>query len=387
MMRNRSAGNLARGALVGFGFFAMGNHGATCQQDHGPGDHGAGPVKTLRGFGNSIGAGYAGANPFPRQRDSYFIYYGQEAAADRGWQIDYFGVFDSGEHTGPLQGGDLGIGSNGSIYFHMTDNPSYVSNADIVTVEAGGNDFLYARDQFVGNCNLGTLDARIDRWRQDWDLVVNYLAQNRNPQGITRGMSIYYPDPNNDGRDGTGPQCDGQFVYDILLPRLLSAGDYTCSTLEANGFRCADGFAVMNCDEDPNGNPDFACPNKRVLQALADSGTCPRVAPPQNSVYQYPVMDPNCIAANIDFSAFQDPSSVNKGGVNRDFILSDDTHPSDAGHRALGTAQTNLGFEDYLGDDNGPSGENSYQACVDNADNDDDGQYDCDDPDCANFCQ
>ena len=387
MKESRKARWATRFALWTFAFGSLGSHGATCEQDQGPDSYGSGPTKTLRGFGNSIGAGYAGANPFPRQRDSYFNYYGQAMAADRGWQVEYHGIFDSGEHTGPQQSGDLGIGSSGSIYAHMLSTSSYVRNADVLTIEAGGNDFLYSRSQFRSNCDQGLLDERLDRWKQDWDLVLGYISANRNTYGLTVGMSIYYPNPDDDGRNGSGPTCNGTSLYEVLLPRLLSAADYTCSTLEAAGFKCVDSFAVMNCDADAHGNPDFDCPNKRTLQDLESSGTCPRLPPLPGAVYTWPAMDPDCIAAHIHPSALKDPRSLHKAGNIVNYIQSDGTHPNDAGHVALGNAHLDLGFHDYLGSNNsGPFPEDTYQGCIDGLDNDGDGDFDCSDSDCSPYC-
>jgi lysophospholipase L1-like esterase len=338
----------------------------------GPTTTGSGPVaKDYAAFGDSIAAGYKDGT-FPGQIKSYVGYYADSAAASQSWTITYRGYTTSGETTSQIEA-------------RMRNNLSALRSAEIISWDAGGNDFLDARSDFYGNCNLGALDTALANWRADWDVLLDTVEANGGttadsaPKFVT--MNVYYPNPAKDASQS----CNGRTRYEHLLPRLLAAGDYMCSTAESRGWRCADTFAAMNCAEDASGNPDFNCPNKRYLQNLVDSGICPRSVP-GGAPYSEPSIDPNCIRDHLDatgdWGAFYDPAAVPKNGVVKDYMQGDDTHPNAAGHQAIAAAHHQLGYDDVQGN----QVENSYALCIDYQDNDGDGQDDCDDSDCAAFC-
>ena len=342
----------------------------TCTQNFGPIDTGNGPVdKTYHAFGDSIPAGYVDGFT-PGQSKSYVGYYADDAAADRNWTITYRGTTTSGETTPQINS-------------RMNSNLSRLRESDIFTWDGGGNDFLDARSNFYGNCNVGALDAALDTWRANWDAVLNTVENNVGTQAasapLIRTMNVYYPNPD----ENRANFCGNQSQFEILLPRLLAAGDYMCATAEDRGWRCADTFAPMNCNEDANGNPAFNCPNKRYIQNLVDSGICPRNL---NGPYASSTIDPACITAHLnntgDWSNLRDPRSVNKNGSNRNLIQGDRTHPNGEGHDRIGAAHHQTGYDDV----DGAHAEGSYGLCIDYQDNDNDGFADCDDADCAAFC-
>ncbi|WP_428261821.1 GDSL-type esterase/lipase family protein [Haliangium sp.] len=370
MIQKKHIRTIVRGiAFIGlFGLLAA----PTCNQPFGPTATGSGsPSKILNAFGDSIAAGYVDSFP-PGQTKSYVGFYADQAAADRGHQIVYQGFTTSGETTPQIEA-------------RMRNNLSQLREAEFFTWDAGGNDFLDARGDYYGNCNVGALDNALDAWRGDWDDLLDTVESN---VGLTaasapfiRTMNVYYPNPDQDRASG----CSGQGTrFEVLLPRLLAAGDYMCSTAEARGWRCADTIAAMNCREDGAGNPDFDCANKRYLQNLVDSGICPRNV--TSSAYASPSIDPNCIRAHLDstgdWDAFFDPARVVKNGQTLDLMQGDDTHPNSAGHRRLAGAHHDLGYDDV----EGPLVENTYAQCIDFEDNDGDGKSDCSDAGCAAFC-
>lgn len=342
----------------------------TCNQPFGPITTGNGPTsKTYHAFGDSIAAGYDDGFP-PGQIKSYVGYYADDAASDRDWTITYRGTTTSGETTPQIRS-------------RMNSNLSRLRASDIFTWDAGGNDFLDARGDFYGNCNVGQLDGALDDWRADWDALLDTVESNVGTSAssapMIRTMNIYYPNADEDRADS----CGGQSQFEILLPRLLAAGDYMCATAEARGWRCADSFTPMNCDEDANGNPAFNCPNKRYIQNLVDSGVCPRNF---NGPFASATIDPACIAAHLDStgdgSNIRDPRSVNKNGSNRNLIQGDRTHPNAEGHDRIGAAHHDTGYDDVDGNQD----ESSYALCIDYQDNDNDGVYDCDDAGCSAYC-
>lgn len=348
---------------------------ATCNQPFGPTTTGNGPVsKIYNAFGDSIAAGYKATSTTPGQIKSYVGYYADEAAIDRNWTITYRGITTSGETTPQINS-------------RMLSNLSRLKEAAIFSWDAGGNDFLGARDAYASNCSVSQLDSALNTWRADWDALIDTVRNNvgltASAPPIIRTMNVYYPNPDQD----KGRVCSGQRNrFEIMLPRLLAAGDYMCSSAERYGWRCADTFAVMNCNEDANGNPAFNCPNKRYIQRLVDQGICPRnVTSPS---FRESSISVACITAHLDatgdWSAFRDPVSVTKNGQTLTLIQTKDyTHPNEAGHARIGHAHHLTGYDDLEGD----LVENNYALCTDRQDNDGDGNVDCADSGCANYCQ
>jgi lysophospholipase L1-like esterase len=346
---------------------------ATCDQPFGPTSTGSGATyKTFNAFGDSIAAGYWDGT-FPGQIKSYVGYYADNAAQSQNWTVTYEGFTTSGETTPQINS-------------RMKNNLSQLKESDIFTWDAGGNDFLDARGNYQSNCSVSGLDNALNTWRGNWDALLDTVDAN---VGLTasaapfiRTMNTYYPNPDQD----RARQCSGQRnQYEVMLPRLLAAGDYMCATAEARGWRCADTVAIMNCNEDSNGNPDFNCASKRYIQNLVDQGICPRNV--TSSAFREPTIDPNCIAAHLDatgdWTAFHDPRSVVKGGQALNLIQNDYTHPNDEGHVRIGRAHHDTGYDDVLG----PRNENNYALCIDYEDNDGDGLTDCQDSNCAAYCQ
>lgn len=359
----------ARGIAL-FGLFAL--LGApTCDQPFGPTSTGSGPDVIYNAFGDSIAAGYKDGT-FPGQIKSYVGYYADLAAADRGWRITYQGFTTSGETTPQINA-------------RMNNNLSQLKESDIFSWDAGGNDFLDARGNFYSDCSVSNLDNALDTWRGNWDALLDTVDAN---VGLTSGsaplirtMNVYYPNPDEDRANA----CPNQRTdFEILLPRLLAAGDYMCATAEARGWRCADTFAAMNCDEDASGNPDFNCPNKRYIQNLVESGICPRNH--TSAKFREPTIDPACITAHLDATGdwwwFYDPSFIIKNGTSYNLIQGDATHPNAEGHRRIGAAHHDVGYDDVLG----ALVEDRYALCIDGQDNDGDGQSDCADGGCAAYC-
>ena len=348
--------------------------GATCDQPFGPTTTGSGTThKTYHAFGDSLAAGYKHTGLFPGQIKSYVGYYADEIAADRGWTITYRGTTASGATTT-------------QIHNRMKTNLARLREAEIFTWDAGPNDFLDARSEYYNECDSSRLMDRLEEWRADWDALLDTVRDNVGMEAASAPMirttNIYYPNPDQD----RGGACPGERNhFEVFLPILLSAGDYMCSSAEIHGWRCADSFAAMNCNEDENGNPDFRCTNKRYLQRLVDKGVCPRSV--TSPMYREPSIDPECIRAYLDatgdWAVFQDPSSVSKNGEDLDLIQVDAIHPNAQGHIRIGLAHHDIGYDDV---DNENATESNYALCVDYVDNDGDGDADCADSDCSVYC-
>jgi hypothetical protein len=283
----------------------------------------------LTAFGNSIAAGYQGL--FSSRIKSYVDYFASMATRkgemDRlPSQIDYEGFTHSGYTT--LM-----------IYEDILDHFNHrwaIRSSDIITLEAGGNDFLEARDNYADSCDERELDKAIEDWKQDWDILLAYIVENILPFAIVRTMRVYYPGVNKDKRQF----CGNKSHFEAFLPRLLRAGDYICKTSKSFGILCANAIAAMNCHESESGVDPF-CPTS-----------------------EFHLENPE-----FELAAFQDPSEVTKYRKSckhtcskkkgkrtckklcqpkrlraTNLIQDDDTHPTAWGHFYIAIEHAKLGF-------------------------------------------
>lgn len=296
----------------------------TCDQSFsGSSGTSSNPQVAYRAFGDSIPAG--NLNSGSSSAKSYVGYFADDIAAAKGWYVTYDAKTVSGETTSQINN-------------TMRSNTSRMGQAKIFSFNGGGNDLLDARAAYASNCNASALATAMNNWRSAWDAVITTVDTYVPANAAVRTMTLYYPDPNRD----KNKQCSGQRNhFEVLLPHGLAASDYMCSTAQARGWRCADAFTVMNCDEDVNGNPSPRCPNKAWLENLA-AGACPRGASG--------MMDHNCIRNHLDVTGdwayFKDPSSLSKGLTSVNLIQGDYVHPNQAGHDRLGAAHHALGYDD-----------------------------------------
>ncbi|MEO0606016.1 MAG: hypothetical protein AAF211_31600, partial [Myxococcota bacterium] len=235
------------------------------------------------------------------QQKSYYEYYAEEAAVDLNADIFYDSDAVSGYTTNQIRG---------------TMGSSELANADAIVWSAGGNDFLDARSDYRGNCNLSQLENAIgiDRstglpispatgWVADWNDLISRVETRANPSARIRTMNIYYPAVAVD----QGAFCGSTSDFDQFLPLLLAAGDYICDTAWDRGWDCANSIDVMNCD---NGNV----------------ANCP------TTYLEWVSLGGNAFSGN-----FEDPLAVGK-------LVSDNTHPNATGHREIGEAHADLGY-------------------------------------------
>ncbi len=255
-------------------------------------------TESWQGYGNSIMAGYCG---IACQRDSYLIYYAEAASGALDATIHY----DSDAVSGHL-----------TTQVRDQMSTSELPSADAVIWSAGGNDFLDARGDFRGSCDVAALEAAlgIDRstglpmephqgWVADWDSLIGKVEANVSPGARVRTMNIYYPGVNDD----LSRSCGSTSHFQTFLPLLLAAGDYMCSTAWERGYDCADTIWAMNCD-------------------MGTIDDCPTTYAEWFSL------------GGDQFSGnFGDPRALGK-------LISDDTHPNERGHRDIAAAHNLLGY-------------------------------------------
>lgn len=249
-------------------------------------------------YGDSIIAGYCG---IACQTDSYLVYYAELAGPELNADINY----DSD-----------GVSGNTTSQIEDQMSTSELSSADAVIWSAGGNDFLDARSDYRSNCNLTQLEDAlgIDRstglpqvphtgWVADWDSLLDRVSNNVSSTARVTTMNVYYPGVSVD----QGNFCGSDSHFDTFLPLLLAAGDYMCTTAEAEGYGCADAIDAMNCD----------------FGGVTD---CP------STYAEWVSLGGDAFTGN-----FGDALSLGK-------LQSDNTHPNATGHQDIADAHDALGY-------------------------------------------
>lgn len=292
----------------------------TCDQSFEGSKGETGPVVQYRAFGDSIPSGNKGSSSERTSYGSYVNFFAADAAAANGWRVNYKTKTVAGETTSAI---------NNTM--NESAQRAMLAQADIITFNGGGNDFLDAQAAYKSSCNKTALVNAINSWKGSWDNVIATVRAYANPDAMIRTMTIYYPHPDKDRSDS----CSGEPVFEAVFPLGLAASHYMCVTAEAEGWRCADALRAINCPTD-----DPRCPDMEWLYNLeAGVGTvaghrCPRV--------NGGMMDHECIkdylAISGDGAYAQDPSNT--------LLQSGDIHPNEAGHNAIADAHHALGYDD-----------------------------------------
>lgn len=265
-------------------------------------------------FGDSIVAGYCGL--FCRL-DSYGIYYGQDIANGTDARVDYRGRAMSGEVMS-------------QIYSRMQSNLSDLKAGDYLTLEGCGNDFLNARSTYRGqsNCTDETVLANaLATCKTNMVKALDLLAANKKATAKVRVMALYYPGVNDD----KGRSCNGMSHFDIFLDYILEADWFTCNEAWKRGFECADGLAALNAaDVDTAADPDAQIDAAQIrLTKSIDLN---------NFAGYYTRVQPNrAVITDAHAKRLTATSTV-------DYLQSDNTHPTAAGHRRLAAEHTALGL-------------------------------------------
>ncbi|HSK04425.1 MAG TPA: GDSL-type esterase/lipase family protein [Kofleriaceae bacterium] len=256
-------------------------------------------------FGDSIAAGYCGI--FCRN-DSLTVRYARHVANGRDARVSYRGRAMSGEVMSQIAG---------RVESNLTD----LRAADYVTIEGCGNDFLDARSTFRSSSNCADespLANALATCKTQMVRALNKIAVERKAGSMVQVMALYYPGVNSD----KSRSCNGMSHFDIFLDYLAEANWFTCNEAWKRGFKCTDGLAAFNAADvdtalDPDTTPDAA--QIRISEAVDFNNF---------AGYYSRVYGNRAVITDANTKRVSATSTV-------DYLLSDDTHPTNAGHQRL----------------------------------------------------
>lgn len=269
-----------------------------------PGDGSFTTTRVVTTFGNSIAAGFCGI--FCRN-DSYTVRYGRLVANARDARVSYRGRAVSGEVMSQIVG-------------RIDSNRADLAAADYVTLEGCGNDFLDARGTFRGQANCADETPLINALNTCKTQIVralNSIDAGRKAGSLVQIMALYYPGLNAD----KSRTCNGQTHFDIFLEYIAEANWFTCNEAFRRGFKCMDGLAAFNAaDIDTALDADTAVDSAEIRLTEADRDNFPG--------YFARVQDNKAVLTDANTKRVSATATV-------DFLLGDDTHPTNAGHTRL----------------------------------------------------
>lgn len=288
---------------------AAGSQSKTLQ----PSDGSSSSSRISVAFGDSIVAGYCGL--FCRL-DSYGIYYGRDIANAKDATVAYRGRAQSGEVMS-------------QIVSKIQNNLSDLRAADYVTIEGCGNDFLNARSSYRNQSDCGNenvLANALDTCQAQTIRALDLIAANKKPSAKVVVMNLYYPGMNND----KGRSCNGGSHFDVFIDYLVESNWSTCNEAWARGFSCVDGLAAFNAaDVDTALDADSAVDIEQVrINRATDEDNFP-------AYYDR-------VLANR--AVLTDANAKRTTTGTADYLQSDDTHPTAAGHQRLGRDHTAQGL-------------------------------------------
>jgi len=265
-------------------------------------------------LGDSIVAGYCGL--FCRL-DSYGVFHAQDVANGLDATVDYRGRAQSGEIMS-------------QIASRVASNASNIRAADYVVLEGCGNDFLNARSTYRGqsNCNDETvLASALDACKTNMVKALDTIAANKKAGAKVRVMFLYYPGL----ADDRARTCGANTHFDIFLDYLLEAGWSTCNEAWHRGFECVDGLAAFNAaDVDTALDADNLVDADQIrINKATDQDNFP--------AYYNRVQPQRAILTDANTKRTSATTTV-------DYLQSDNTHPTTAGHHRLAAEHTAVGL-------------------------------------------
>ena len=262
-------------------------------------------TRVVTAFGDSIVAGYCGI--FCRA-DSYGVFYGRRVAEARDASVSYRGRAQSGEVMS-------------QIASRVASNLTDLRAADPITIEGCGNDFLDARKSYrnQSDCtNETVLATALDRCRTNLRTALNTIASNRKAGSQVLVMTLYYPGLNSD----KGRTCGAGKHFDVFIDYLLEANWTMCNEAWSRGFKCVDGLASFNAaDVDTTLDADTTVDIDQVrINQATDAGNFP--------AYYNRVLASKAVLTDANTKRTGTSTTA-------DYLQSDDTHPTSAGHQRL----------------------------------------------------
>jgi lysophospholipase L1-like esterase len=262
-------------------------------------------TRIVTAFGDSIAAGYCGL--FCRN-SSLTVRYAQRVANARDARVDYRGRAISGILMSDIAD---------EVAYNLTD----LRAADYVTIEGCGNDFLDARGTYrdSSTCtNEAPLANALATCKTQMVRALDKIALERKAGSIVQVMALYYPGLNSD----KSRTCNGMSHFDIFLDYIAEANWFTCNEAWKRGFKCTDGLASFNAADvdtalDADTTVDAA--QIRISQAVDANNF---------AGYYSRVYDNKAVLTDANTKRLSATTTV-------DYLVSDDTHPTNAGHQRL----------------------------------------------------
>lgn len=256
-------------------------------------------------FGDSIAAGYCGL--FCRN-DSLTVRYALRVANARDARVDYRGRAVSGEVMS-------------EIVSEISANLADLRAADYVTLEGCGNDFLDARDTYRSSStctNESPLANALSTCKTQMVRALDLIAANRKAGSTVQVMALYYPGVNAD----KSKTCNGMSHFDIFLDYITEANWFTCNEAWKRGFKCTDGLATFNAaDVDTTLDADTAVDAAQIrISQSVDANNF--------AGYYSRVWNNRAVITDANTKRVSATSVV-------DYLISDDTHPTNLGHQRL----------------------------------------------------
>lgn len=255
-------------------------------------------------YGDSIAAGYCGI--FCRN-DSLTVRYGRHIANARDARVSYVGKAVSGEVMSQIAGrvvADTTIGS-----------------ADYITIEGCGNDFLNARSTYRDSSNCADetpLANALTTCKTQVVRALDSIAARRKAGSVVQVMALYYPGVNAD----KSRTCNGMSHFDVFLDYIAEANWFTCNEAWKRGFKCMDGLAAFNAaDFDTTLDADTVADAAELRMSQAVDAN-------NFAGYYSRLYENRGVITDANTKRTTSTTTV-------DYLLSDDTHPTNLGHQRL----------------------------------------------------
>lgn len=279
-----------------------------------PSDGSSTTTRLYSAFGDSIAAGYCGI--FCRT-ESFSVRHAREVANRFDATVSYRGRAVSGD-------------TMSQIASEIQTYANEVATADFIAIDGCGNDYLDARSTFRSNNNCTNelpLAQALDTCHTQLVRALDTIATRKKPSATVVVMNLYYPGINSDkGRACSG----GGNHFDVFLDYIVESNWLTCTEALARGFECGDAFAGFNApdfDSDGDGKKDS---DEIRFDAVSDiddfDGYYSRIVLQNKHIIQ----DANAKRTSASTTA--------------DYLQSDDTHPTAAGHIRIAAEFTSVSF-------------------------------------------
>lgn len=234
--------------VIASGLFISKNaHAFAAKRDSHYTQPGAKKTWVVTSLGDSIAAGFCGVGCLGMESYvHYFAYHNEGSVAKTlNVNIESRGRAISGYTSGEiLKFMDYTSNGNGesAVDPSQVNVPQDLRDADVITMDACGNDYLPARREFIKTCNVAPLRKAVQTCKTNIEKIYAKAQSLAKPTALLRVMNIYYPGMNKD-KEG---QCNGRSYYDTFLDHAIEGNYHICEIARRRGIPCADAFSVMN---------------------------------------------------------------------------------------------------------------------------------------------